>query len=109
MTLSEPQFIIQSKNWIFHKLILAEKSGAYKADETRRNAIRRIRDVFTAFLKFPNTYSAGQIALLIKRNEGLLETILPIPANPSYQNSLVVLHKIIEAAEQIIKEYNLSL
>lgn len=106
--MNEPQFIIQAKNWIYHKIILSANSPAYN-EPVKKNAMISVKKLFTNFLNYPSKYSAGQIALLIKRHESLLETVLPIPSNPSYENSLAALTKLIEAATKIMSHYNLTL
>lgn len=106
--MNEPLFMNQSKSWLYHKFILSSKSGAY-SDGPRKSAMIAVKKLFTNFVNYPRKYSSGQIALLIKRHEALLETILPIPSNPSYENSLAVLQKLIVAAELILKHYNIPL
>lgn len=104
---NEAKFVISCKNWIYHKVILSNVSRAYNDDKAKKHAMLHIQNKFGGFLKFPNNYSTGQIALLIKRHENLLEAILPIPQNPTYESSLAALQLLIKQAETIIKIYNL--
>lgn len=107
--MSEAQFTNTLKNWIYHKLILSEKSKAYQEDQKKRNAAINLRSKFTNFLNYPNKYSVGQLAIMIKRYEGLLEAVLPIPNNPTYETSLVTLQQLIKQAQIFINHYNLTL
>lgn len=104
---NEATFIISAKNWIYHKVILSNVSKAYQEDKKKKSAMHHIQNKFGAFLKFPNNYSTGQIAILIKRHEDLLQAILPIPQNPTYESSLAALQLLIKQAETIIKIYGL--
>lgn len=106
--MSEAQFANTLKNWIYHKLILAEKSAAYNQDKKKKNAANNLRIHFTNFLNYPNKYSVGQLAIMIKRYEGLLEAVLPIPQNPTYETSLATLHQLIKQAQIFINHYNLT-
>jgi hypothetical protein len=107
--MNEPQFVIQTKNWIFQKLLIASKS---KSEEYKRpefvSALFHVNGKFGKFLKYPNQYSVGQLAILIKRHQELLEAILPIPSNTNYEKSLAALTKLIQESEQIINHYHLT-
>jgi len=104
---NEATFVISCKNWIYHKIVLSAVSKSYQEDKKKKSAIFHIQNKFGGFLKFPNNYSTGQIAILIKRHEDLLQAILPIPQNPTYETSLAALQLLIKQAETIIKIYNL--
>jgi len=105
--MTQTEFISKSRTWLNHKIILSRSSNWYKTKGIK-TALIYVQSNFASFLNTKGQYSAGQLALLIKRNEALLETILPIPNNPSYQNSLTVLNQLINEAENIINQYNLS-
>lgn len=106
--MSQTEFINQCNTWIKNKLLLSNKSHWYKIPY-RHAAIQKVKQIFGKHLYENIQFSAGQMALLIKRNEALLETILPVPNNPSYQNSALILKQLIEQAEKIINQYNLIL
>lgn len=106
--MTQEQFKSKTKTWINHKLILANTSNWYKAP-FKKDAVTHIRAIFTLFIKFPKNYNAAQIAILVKKHETLLEAVLPIPNNPSYENSLVLLKTLITEAENIIKTLNIQL
>lgn len=101
------EFLCIAKTWISHKFILANKSHWYKAG-FKKDAVTHAKAIFTDFVKYKSKYSAGQIAILIKRHETLLEALFPIPSNPSYENSFIIFKKLIQAAEQIINQFNLT-
>lgn len=105
--MTQEQFLNEAKKWINHKLILAKSSHWYKIPY-RKAAVLKINEVFGSLLITKTKYSAGQLAILLKRYEGVLEVLLPIPQNPSYQNSLQVLNQLIQQAETIINNYNLE-
>lgn len=107
MSMSEAQFANTLKNWIFHKLILSQKSTVYQEDKKKKNAARIIRERFTNFLQYPNNYSVGQLAIMIKRNEEFFNAMLPIPQNQTFENSLITLNNLLQQATEIIKHYNL--
>lgn len=107
--MNQAQFIIQTKNWLYHKFLLADKSKAFKDDRLKKSAMFHIKGKFEHFVKFPKNYSVGQLALLVKRNEALLESVLPIPSNPSYENSLAMLTSLVKEAEQIINHLHLTI
>lgn len=105
--LNNQTFKTELKKWLNHKIILANNSTAYKVGG-KYQAVFLLKNKFSSFLTFTNNYSIGQLALDVKRNQHLLETALPIPNNPSYQNANIILHQILDKATQIIKEYNLQ-
>lgn len=105
--MKEAQFVGQAIKWIRHKITLSNCSHWYKIPQ-RKAAVLNVQKLFSQFLIHQTKYSSGQMAILIKRHEGLLETILPIPNNPSYQNSLAMLNNLIAEAENIINKYNLE-
>ena len=101
-------FNTMAKRWINHKLVLSHSSNWYKIP-TRKCAVIKVHERFNNFLLHSTQYSIYQLALLIKRNEHLLETILPIPSNPSYQNAETILRQLIKTSETIINQNNLNL
>lgn len=103
--MSEKMFINTAVNWIKNKMILSRCSNWYKVPQ-RKAAIMVVNSKFAGFLYQQHT-NAAQLAILIKRHEGILENILPIPSNPSYENSLTVLKTLISEAENIINQLNL--
>ena len=105
--MTQTEFISKSRTWLNHKIILSKSSNWYKIKSVK-TALIYVQSNFASFLSTNGQYSAGQLALLIKRNEAFLEIILPIPNNPSYQNSLTILNQLINEAENIINQYNLS-
>lgn len=105
--MTQQQFISKTKTWISHKLILANKSNWYKSP-FKKDAVIHVRARFANFLLNTTTHNAAQLAILVKRHEGLLETLLPIPSNPSYEKSFALFKTLIVEAETIIKTYNLT-
>lgn len=105
--MSDVEFINQTKKWINHKLILANGSSFYNQPKTKA-AVFYVKQKFANLLYYQQK-NAIQLALTIKKHESLLETILPIPNNPSYQNSLIILQKLIQTAEHILKTNNIIL
>jgi len=105
--MTQEQFITTTKTWINNKIILSQRSNWYKIPQ-RRAAIFQVQAMFGQLLLNKAKTSAGQIAILLKRHEALLETILPIPSNPSYENSFKILKTLINEAENIINTYNLN-
>jgi hypothetical protein len=100
-------FITQTKQWINHKLILANSSNWYKIPY-RKMAVVKVKDNFSDFLLNTTKYSVLQIALMIKRNESILETLLPIPSNPSYLTAIATFKCLVVEAEKIINQFNLT-
>lgn len=105
--MKEAQFVAQGIKWIKHKIILSACSHWYKIPY-RKAAVLNVQKLFSPFLIHQTKYSSGQMAILIKRHEAILETILPIPGNPSYLNSKQALNELITQAEIIINQYNLE-
>jgi len=105
--MTQAEFLSKARTWINHKLILSNSSHWYKTKGIKE-AVIYVRGHFADFLNTKANYSAGQLAILIKRHEGHLETMLPIPNNPSYENSLLLLKQLIAEAETIINTYNLT-
>ena len=105
--MTQLQFKQVAKTWINNKLILSQKSNWYKIPY-RKMSIVKIQDAFNGFLFNTANYSIVQLALLLKRNEALLENVLPIPSNPSYENSRHLLETLLNEAETIINTYNLT-
>lgn len=105
--MTQTEFLSNSKTWLNHKLILSKSSNWYKTKGIKE-AIIYVRSNFADFLNSKGNYSAGQLAILIKRNEAVLETILPIPNNPSYEKSFLMLKELVNQAEQIINQFNLN-
>lgn len=101
--MTQRQFIEKTKTWVNHKIILSNKSNWYKST-FNKSSMHHVKSIFTPIL---NNTNVCQLAIIIKRNESLLEAVLPIPNNPSYENSLLLLKQIIQEAENIIKTYNL--
>ncbi len=103
--MSNDEFRTTFKKWLNHKIILSQSSVFYKDKLT---TVKVLKDNFSSFLTFSANYSVGQLALLIKRNQGLLEFILPIPNNPSYETAKLTLTQILDQANKIITENNLT-
>lgn len=105
--MTQSQFTQKAKTWLNHKIVLSRSSNWYKIPY-RKMAVVKVQDNFTGFLIHTANYSVFQLAILLKRNEALLETILPIPSNPSYENSYQLLKTLLAEAESIINTYNLT-
>jgi len=103
--MSEKQFKTEFKKWLQNKFILSQTSKWYLNKGT---TIKLLNDKFSSFLTFSDSYSVGQLALLIKRNQTLLESILPIPNNPSYDNAVIILNNCLNKANEILTQYNLT-
>lgn len=101
-------FLTKTKEWINNKIILSNTSQWYKTDAKRRSAIIHIQDKFATFLQFPAKFSVHQLAILLKRHEDLLLTVLPIPNNPSYEQAFNGLVKILKYATDIIEDKDLK-
>lgn len=100
-------FKANTKKWINHKFMIAHNSTWYK--QARQSAaIANIRERFNAFLLYPTSFSAHNLAVLLKRHEDLLLTILPIPKNPSYEQAFNSLAAILKQANDIIEANNLK-
>ena len=102
------KFLIRSRQWINNKLILANTSDWYKKDARRSSAIANVKDRFQGFLTYPSNFSINNLAVLLKRHEDLLLTIMPIPNNPSYQTAFNKLSEILKYATDIVTDQNLQ-
>jgi hypothetical protein len=103
--MSDQLFKIEFKKWFLNKIILSQTSKFYANKGT---TIKILKDKFSSFLTFADSYSVGQLALLIKRNQTLLESILPIPNNPSYDNAVIILNQLLEKSNEILTKHNLQ-
>lgn len=103
--MSDNEFKTELKKWLNHKFILFEKSPNYLS---KTIAIKLAKDKFYSFLIYSKNYSIGQLALDVKRNHHLLQDLVPIPNNPSYQNAQVMLHGFLNKAQEILNTYNLN-
>ena len=92
--------------WINHKLILSNCCLHYNDIKAK---VHHVRVKFYEPLHTKGKFSVQRLALLIKRNEQLLEAILPAPGNPSYESAKATLTTLIQEAENIIKHFNLTL
>lgn len=101
-------FLLKAKSWINNKLILSQKSDWYKKDSRRSSAIAHVKEKFATFLLYPTTYSVHQLALLFKRHEDLLMTILPVPNNPGYETAFKALVDLLKFAHDIIEDNDLK-
>lgn len=100
-------FLADCKRYLQHKIILGNVSAYYKQPAIKPQ-LKRCALIFGDFLKNPSTYPVGQLALLIKRNEDLITILLPIPGNPSYQNSKALAEQIIKQSTDILETLNLT-
>lgn len=100
------KFIIRTRQWLNHKFQLALHSEWYKQPR-QKAAVANVKDRFSAFLMYPNNFSVHHLAVLIKRHEDLLLTLMPIPKNPSYEQAFNSLAQIMEYANTIINNNQL--
>lgn len=99
--MNEQQYRITVKKWINHKLLLANSSHWYKAP-IRAKALQQVRNAFNDFLRNDKLFTAQKIAQRLINNEDILNVLLPIPGNPSYENSARILAEIINYSKTII-------
>lgn len=106
--LNEESFKLKAKAWLNNKFILAEKSQSYKV-APRKDAVIHAKNLFADFLRFPaEKYSVAQLAVLLKRHEDLLLSIMPIPQNPSYEKAFNALSEILNYANNLINQKQLN-
>jgi hypothetical protein len=89
------------KRWLRHKLFLSNASPWYREAE-RRKAIGQVRNAFNEFLTNDKLFTAQKIAQRIINNEDILNVVLPIPGNPSYENSLRILNELIQYSKVVL-------
>ncbi len=99
--MNEQQFRITVKKWISHKLLLANSSHWYKIP-VRAKALQQVRNAFNEFLTNDKLFTVQKIADRLLKNEDVLFVVLPIPGNPSYENSLRILNDILNFSKNIL-------
>lgn len=99
--MSEQEYRTAVKKWINHKLVLADTSHWYKIP-VRVKALQQIRNAFSDFLLNDKLFTVQKLAQRLLNNEDILYILLPIPGNPSYENSARILTDIITYSKTII-------
>jgi hypothetical protein len=99
--MNEKQFRELLKRWLRHKLFLANASPWYR-EAKRREAIKQVRNAFNEFLTNDKMFTANKIAQRLINNEDILNVVLPIPGNPSYENSLRILNELLQYSKTIL-------
>lgn len=68
----------------------------------RAKALKQIQNAFNEFLLNDRLFTAHKIAERLINNEEVLNIVLPIPGNPSYENSLRILNELLNFSKSII-------
>ncbi len=99
--MNEAEYRKSLKKWVRHKIKLAGCSTAYLEPE-KQTAMKQLKNAFNRFLLNDKFFTVQQIARRLINNEEILNTVLPIPGNPSYESSLRLLQDLLQYSKNII-------